>query len=80
MDSLDNLNFVYRYDGIYKVVSYQPKIAQNGLLVWKFFLRRDDPEPAPWTEEGKRVIKEKNLQIIVRILLSNNQGKKIGEI
>ncbi|KAK7590700.1 hypothetical protein V9T40_002313 [Parthenolecanium corni] len=54
-----------RYDGIYKVVKYYPKHGANGLLVWRFLLRRDDPEPAPWTEEGERIIEEKFLRMIV---------------
>lgn len=58
-------NLRYRYDGIYKVVKYYPKHGANGLLVWRFLLRRDDPEPAPWTEEGKRIIEEKFLRMIV---------------
>lgn len=27
----------------------------KGFLVWKYELRRDDDEPAPWTPEGKLV-------------------------
>ncbi len=54
-----------RYDGIYKVVSYWPeKRAGAGMLVWKFRLRRDDVEPAPWTEEGKTICKEKGYHCI----------------
>ncbi|XP_065336014.1 E3 ubiquitin-protein ligase UHRF1-like [Cloeon dipterum] len=41
----------YRYDGIYKVVRYFQKEV-NGNLMWKFELRRDDPEPPPWTSSG----------------------------
>ncbi|ESN98511.1 hypothetical protein HELRODRAFT_113832 [Helobdella robusta] len=41
-----------RYDGIYKVVKYWPEKGKSGFLVWKYLLRRDDPEPAPWTQEG----------------------------
>ncbi|XP_072761128.1 E3 ubiquitin-protein ligase UHRF1 [Anoplolepis gracilipes] len=42
-----------RYDGIYKVVKYYPCKGKSGFRVWRFILRRDDPSPAPWTEEGK---------------------------
>ncbi|XP_036187008.1 E3 ubiquitin-protein ligase UHRF2 isoform X4 [Myotis myotis] len=42
-----------RYDGIYKVVKYWPeKSTSHGFLVWRYLLRRDDDEPAPWTSEG----------------------------
>ncbi|XP_042306272.1 E3 ubiquitin-protein ligase UHRF2 [Sceloporus undulatus] len=41
-----------RYDGIYKVVKYWPEIGKCGFLVWRYLLRRDDAEPAPWTPEG----------------------------
>ncbi|KAM9329719.1 E3 ubiquitin-protein ligase UHRF2 [Gastrophryne carolinensis] len=41
-----------RYDGIYKVVKYWPEIGKCGFLVWRYLLRRDDAEPAPWTAEG----------------------------
>ncbi len=55
-----------RYDGIYKVVKYFPITGKSGLLIWRYLLRRDDPEPAPWTEAGQKVIQEKNLKVIVR--------------
>lgn len=58
----------FRYDGIYKVVKYFPAIGQTGLVVWKYLMRRDDPEPAPWTEEGKRIIEEKDLRVIVSMV------------
>ncbi len=32
-----------RYDGIYKVVKYWPHSGQEGLVVWKYLMRRDDP-------------------------------------
>ncbi|XP_013994240.2 E3 ubiquitin-protein ligase UHRF2 isoform X1 [Salmo salar] len=41
-----------RYDGIYKVVKYWPEKGKCGFLVWRYLLRRDDLEPAPWTPEG----------------------------
>ncbi|CAF4744509.1 unnamed protein product [Pieris macdunnoughi] len=37
-----------RYDGIYKVVKYYPEKGLSGYQVWKYLLRRDDPNPAPW--------------------------------
>ena len=42
-----------RYDGLYKVQSYWPEAATNGHRVWRFLLRRDDKEPAPWTDAGR---------------------------
>ncbi|KAI8384791.1 PUA-like domain-containing protein [Radiomyces spectabilis] len=42
----------YRYDGIYKVVRYWPETGHTGHIVWRFFFRRDDPHPAPWTSDG----------------------------
>ena len=43
-----------RYDGIYKVVKYYPKTGESGFIVWKFELRRDDPNPAPWENNAKK--------------------------
>lgn len=48
----------YRYDGIYKVVRYWKDFRTNGIFVYKYLLRRDDPIPAPWTEEGRERIEE----------------------
>ncbi|XP_072268962.1 E3 ubiquitin-protein ligase UHRF1-like [Pyxicephalus adspersus] len=50
-----------RYDGIYKVVKYWPQKGKSGFLVWRYLLRRDDEEPAPWTREGKERIKKLGL-------------------
>ncbi|KAG9071309.1 E3 ubiquitin-protein ligase uhrf1 [Linnemannia hyalina] len=38
----------YRYDGIYKVVKYWPEKGKAGFTVWRYLMRRDDLEPAPW--------------------------------
>ncbi|KAF8985371.1 E3 ubiquitin-protein ligase uhrf1 [Entomortierella lignicola] len=46
-----------RYDGIYKIVKYWPERGESGYDVWRYLMRRDDPEPAPWTEAGKKRIK-----------------------
>lgn len=43
----------YRYDGIYKVVKYFPEKGKSGFIVWKYLLRRDDPNPAPWEKDGQ---------------------------
>ncbi|XP_056132833.1 E3 ubiquitin-protein ligase UHRF1 [Lampris incognitus] len=50
-----------RYDGIYKVVKYWPEKGKSGFLVWRYFLKRDDEEPAPWTRDGKERIKKLGL-------------------
>lgn len=52
-----------RYDGIYKVVKYWPEIGKCGYLVWRYLLRRDDLEPAPWTPEGMERIKKLGLSV-----------------
>ncbi|CAM9985441.1 unnamed protein product, partial [Choristocarpus tenellus] len=44
-----------RYDGIYKVVKYGPTIGKSGHRVYRYLLRRDDPEPAPWTPQGRKL-------------------------
>ncbi|OTF71479.1 transcription elongation factor SPT5-like protein, partial [Euroglyphus maynei] len=52
-----------RYDGLYKVVSYWPEASINGHQVWRFLLRRDDTEPAPWTDAGRYRTKKLGLQL-----------------
>ncbi|KAL0965860.1 hypothetical protein UPYG_G00286710 [Umbra pygmaea] len=52
-----------RYDGIYKVVKYWPEIGKCGFLVWRYLLRRDDLEPAPWTPEGMERIQKLGLTV-----------------
>merc|ERR1719431_5218 len=47
-----------RYDGIYKVVKYWPEKGKSGFRVWRYLIRRDDPTPAPWTKEGKKIMQE----------------------
>uniref|UniRef100_A0A8C7V650 E3 ubiquitin-protein ligase UHRF n=1 Tax=Oncorhynchus mykiss TaxID=8022 RepID=A0A8C7V650_ONCMY len=60
-----------RYDGIYKVVKYWPEKGKSGFLVWRYLLKRNDDEPAPWTRDGKERIKKLGLtmQVNVRIIL-----------
>lgn len=43
-----------RYDGIYKVVKYYQEKGKSGFMVWKYLLRRDDSNPAPWEEGAKK--------------------------
>lgn len=52
-----------RYDGIYKVVKYWPEKGMSGFLVWRYMLRRDDEESAPWTKEGKERMKKLGLTL-----------------
>ncbi|XP_055087510.1 E3 ubiquitin-protein ligase UHRF2-like isoform X2 [Periophthalmus magnuspinnatus] len=52
-----------RYDGIYKVVKYWPEVGKCGYLVWRYLLRRDDQEPAPWTPEGLERSKKLGLTV-----------------
>ncbi|XP_069692725.1 E3 ubiquitin-protein ligase UHRF1-like [Periplaneta americana] len=51
-----------RYDGIYKVVKYYPENGKSGFIVWRYLFRRDDDSPAPWTPEGKKLIKRHGLE------------------
>ncbi|XP_056646054.1 E3 ubiquitin-protein ligase UHRF1-like [Diorhabda sublineata] len=44
-----------RYDGIYKVVKYYPDKNESGLIVYKYVIRRDDPNPAPWETGGQEL-------------------------
>ncbi|XP_075067919.1 E3 ubiquitin-protein ligase UHRF1-like [Mixophyes fleayi] len=50
-----------RYDGIYKVVKYWPEKGKSGFLVWRYLLKRDDEESAPWSKDGKERIKKLGL-------------------
>uniref|UniRef100_A0A9J7YRH2 E3 ubiquitin-protein ligase UHRF n=1 Tax=Cyprinus carpio carpio TaxID=630221 RepID=A0A9J7YRH2_CYPCA len=55
-----------RYDGIYKVVKYWPEKGKSGFLVWRYLLKRNDDEPAPWTRDGKERIKKLGLSMQVK--------------
>ncbi|KAI9322823.1 PUA-like domain-containing protein [Dichotomocladium elegans] len=55
-----------RYDGLYKVVKYWPDKGASGFKVWRFLLRRDDSEPAPWTKEGKELAMKRGLRMIMQ--------------
>uniref|UniRef100_A0A8C5DEF4 E3 ubiquitin-protein ligase UHRF n=1 Tax=Gouania willdenowi TaxID=441366 RepID=A0A8C5DEF4_GOUWI len=60
-----------RYDGIYKIVKYWPAEGKSGFLVWRYLLKRDDDEPAPWTRDGKERIKKLGLTIQVELKTSS---------
>lgn len=49
-----------------QVVKYWPEIGKCGFLVWRYLLRRDDMEPAPWTPEGLERSKKLGLKVQVR--------------
>lgn len=69
-----------RYDGIYKVVKYWSEkrgrksldndVSKNndseGIIVWRFLLKRDDPTPSPWTKEGKKRIRRLQLHHLIQ--------------
>lgn len=46
----------FRYDGLYKVVKYGATQGKSGHRVYRYLLRRDDPEPAPWTPAGRALV------------------------
>ncbi|VVC31263.1 SRA-YDG,PUA-like domain, partial [Cinara cedri] len=54
----------YRYDGLYKVDSYFPVRGLSGYIVWRYVLKRDDPAPAPWTQESTDNMAKKGREII----------------
>uniref|UniRef100_A0A669EM65 E3 ubiquitin-protein ligase UHRF n=1 Tax=Oreochromis niloticus TaxID=8128 RepID=A0A669EM65_ORENI len=68
-----------RYDGIYKVVKYWPEIGKCGYLVWRYLLRRDDQEPAPWTPEGVERIKKLGLAVQVRYFVFSVESTPVEE-
>jgi hypothetical protein len=39
---------LYTYFAMFQVVKYWKAKGQSGFYVWRYLLRRDDPEPAPW--------------------------------
>uniref|UniRef100_A0A8C2IC73 E3 ubiquitin-protein ligase UHRF n=1 Tax=Cyprinus carpio TaxID=7962 RepID=A0A8C2IC73_CYPCA len=46
-----------------QVVKYWPEIGKCGFLVWRYLLRRDDLEPAPWTPAGIERSKKLGLRV-----------------
>lgn len=50
---------------LFQVVKYWPETGKSGFLVWRYLLRRDDEEPAPWTKEGKDRMKKLGLTMQV---------------
>ncbi|KAL7313456.1 hypothetical protein PS15m_007203 [Mucor circinelloides] len=55
----------FRYDGVYKIVSYWPhKDPTTGNIIWKYMFRRDDEEMPPWSSEGRRMISRRGLRMV----------------
>ena len=48
-----------------QVKKYWPEKGQSGFIVWRYLLKRDDPQPAPWSKEGKKKIKMLGLEMEV---------------
>lgn len=68
-----------RYDGIYKIIKYWPEKGQSGFSVWRYRLRRDDTNDAPWTKAGKKKIAELGLEIVYPEGYLEAQAKKEAE-
>lgn len=45
--------------------------------MWRYLLRRDDEEPAPWTKEGKDRMKK--LGLTMQVLFRNVLGVTLGD-
>ncbi|KAJ2559780.1 hypothetical protein EV175_000165 [Coemansia sp. RSA 1933] len=67
-----------RYDGLYRIVKYWKERGVSGFYVWRYLFRRDDPEPSPWTEEGKVRVAHLGLRMIGddTNLSRNKDGKR----
>ena len=46
------------------MVKYWPEKGKKGFIVWRYLFRRDDPSPAPWTEEGKARMEEQGISLV----------------
>jgi len=66
----------FRYDGIYKVKRYWQETGRSSFKVWRYEFIRDDPSPAPWTEEGKAIIEREGYTCIMR---DPEQNKKTAK-
>lgn len=49
------------------MAKYWPDKGKSGFLVWRYLLKRDDDEPAPWTRDGKERIKKLGLAMQVEM-------------
>lgn len=50
-----------------QVVKYWPEKGKSGFLVWRYLLKRNDDEPAPWTRDGKERVKKLGLTMQVNM-------------
>jgi hypothetical protein len=50
------------------------KADLNGFVMWKFMLRRDDSEPAPWTKEGRKFMQSMSVGHLEVMRLSNRKN------
>lgn len=67
-----------RYDGIYKVVKYWRETGMSGFKIWRYLLKRDDPSPAPWTEDGKKMTESLGLKMLYPEGYLEAQEKKLS--
>lgn len=62
-----------------QVVKYWPEKGKSGFLVWRYLLKRNDDEAAPWTRDGKERIKKLGLTMQVMSLdLQDLPGSKMN--
>ena len=68
------------------MVKYWPEKGKKGFIVWRYLFRRDDPSPAPWTEQGKRRMEEQGISLVYpagylehRAQLEKEKKRKSGE-
>lgn len=45
-------------------MKYYPDKGESGFRVWKYLLRRDDPDPAPWTALGEARMAKLGLKLM----------------
>lgn len=50
-------------------MKYWPEKGKSGFLVWRYLLKRNDDEAAPWTKDGKERIKKLGLTMQVMELV-----------
>ena len=47
-------------------MKFWPEKGRRGFLVWRYLLRRDDAQQAPWSKEGIKRIKALGLKLEVQ--------------
>ncbi|KAJ1832845.1 hypothetical protein LPJ73_007960, partial [Coemansia sp. RSA 2703] len=68
-----------RYDGLYRIVKYWRQKGVSGHYVWRYLFRRDDPEPAPWTPEGREHIERLGIVMYESDTEEHDGGNKKGK-